>query len=242
MGPTVRAVVEYDGTRYHGFQRLPGKPTIQGTLEAVCARLMGPTRVHGASRTDAGVHAQGQVVSFEASWRKDLDALQRALNALLPPDIAVTDLSWAPHGFHARRDAIARWYRYTILNTATRSPLRARFAHHVTRPLDVDALAGLLDAVVGTHDFGAFASGAVGSTVRTVHHASISGEGSVLFIDLVLSSAFSHLVRRLVGSLIDVGCGTRSKGWFLDVLSSGDRRRASAPAPPQGLCLMEVYY
>jgi len=240
--PLMRGVLEYDGTRYQGFQRLSSHPTVQGTIEEACARIMGPTRIAGAGRTDAGAHAFGQVVSFHAAWNRGPGELRRALNALLPDDIVLHELTLADPGFHARRDAVGRWYRYAILNRETRSPLHQRFAHHVSDPLDVEACDAICARLIGTHDFGAFASQYAGCTMRTVHHAACTRQGSLVEVDIVISSAFSHLVRRLVGTLIAVGRGMLGASGFLEVLASKDRRRAAAPAPARGLCLMQVFY
>jgi len=238
----MRGVLEYDGTLYKGFQRLPAHATIQGTVEAVCSRLMGATRIIGAGRTDAGVHALGQVISFHTAWRRGPQELRRALNALLPRDIVVHELAWADPGFHARRSAAGRWYRYAILNREIRSPVHQRFAHHVAKPLDVDGCDALCAQLVGTHDFGAFASRFTGNTQRTIHHAACVRRGMMVEVDIVISSAFSHLIRRLVGTLIEVGRGLLGAPDFLQILASGDRRRAAPPAPACGLCLMEVFY
>lgn len=215
---------------------------MQGALEAALEKVVGPTPVVGAGRTDAGVHAHGQVISFAASWRRGLEELQRALNALLPPDIAVHDLCWADSGFHARHSAVARWYRYTILNRAQRSPLLGRFAYHVPRSLDLSSCDALCTVVMGTHDFAAFASRHAGRTVRTVHHAACTQHGDVVEIDVVISGAFAHLVRRLVGTLIRVGQGSLTPKTAMAIVASRDRRMAPPIAPAHGLCLMEVFY
>lgn len=238
----LRGVVEYDGTGYRGFQRLPKLPTVQGALEAALARIVGLTPVVGAGRTDAGVHARGQVISFSASWRRDLDELRRALNALLPSSIAVHDLALADPGFHARHCAVARWYRYCILNQPVRSPLQGRFAHHVPQRLDVDRCNALCMPIMGTHDFAAFASGPANRTVRTIHHAACTRHGAIVEFDVVISGAFAHLVRRLVGTVIKVGQGLLSPEGAIEILASLDRRGPPPPAPPHGLCLMEVFY
>lgn len=238
----VRGVVEYDGTNYRGFQRLSRCPSIQGAIEAVCTRLMGPTAVVGAGRTDAGAHAVGQVISFHAPWRRGLPALHRALNALLPDDIAIRELAWAPAGFHARHDAVARWYRYTVRNQPHRSPLWQRYTHHVPQPLDLDSCNAVCSRLVGTHDLGVFASGPVARTVRTIYHLACVRQGLMVEIDVVISGAFSHLIRRLAATVIEVGLGHLDTAAFLDALTSGDRRRVAPPAPARGLCLMEVFY
>lgn len=235
-----KAVLEYEGTRYSGFQRIPGRLTIQGCVEEVLSRLMGPTTVTGAGRTDAGAHARGQVISFPCTWRRSLDQLQRAMNALLPPDIAVRELSLAHPTFHARHHAVARWYRYVVYNHPTRSPLKARFSHHVPWPLDTDACATACHALMGTHDFSSFATSSVRSTVRTMHHAGCIREGDVVEFDFVISSAFSHLIRRLAAALVLVG--SSSPDLMTRLLTRSADAKAPAPLPACGLFLMEVFY
>jgi tRNA pseudouridine38-40 synthase len=238
----MRGVVEYDGTRFKGFQRLPRQATIQGALEAACSRVIGPTQIAGAGRTDAGAHAAGQVISFAGAWGRGLDELQRAVNALLPPDIVVRELAWAAPGFHARWSAVARWYRYTVHDEPLRSPLRARFVHHVPHAVDHERCDALCAHLVGTRDLAAFGSGCPVNTVRTIHHAACTRRGAMIEIDVVLSSGFSHLVRRLAGTLIRAGRGLIDVDAFLDILDARDPRRAAAPSPACGLCLMEVFY
>ena len=170
---SLRATVAYDGTEFSGFQVQDGGRTIQGALEAALAQVtQQTTRVVGAGRTDAGVHARGQVIGFRVEWRHTLADLHRALNAVLPEDVALLDLAPAQPGWHPRFSARRRHYRYTVLNSPLRSPLDRRYAHLVKEPLDLGALQAAADLLVGEHDFASFGQPTQGdSTVRVIHEA-----------------------------------------------------------------------
>ena len=176
----VRAVIAYDGTDYHGFQRQSPdrEPSIQGTLEGALSKIGQPGVVQGAGRTDAGVHASGQVAAFNVDWRHSLNDLQRALNATLPADIAVLELEQAADIFHPRYDAVSRAYRYDIHNARVRNPVRARYALHVPQELDADAMRRALAYTIGDHDFAAFGQPTVGeSTIRSMYRAEVVADG-----------------------------------------------------------------
>ena len=239
-----RATVEYDGTDYHGFQIQVGLPTIQEELERALTRITGQeVRVNGAGRTDAGVHALGQVIAFDVRWRHSPAELQRALNAVLPTAIAVQELAEAAEGFHPRFDAVSRTYRYTVLNQPWRSPLAARFAHHVATPLNVAAMNEAAAVLIGRHDFAAFGQPPQGeNTVRQVWRAGWQREGVWCRFDIEADAFLRGMVRSLVGTMLLVGQGLLSVAEFAAVLASGERGRAAPPAPPCGLCLMEVKY
>jgi len=235
------AVVEYDGTDYAGFQI---QKSIQEEIERALARVtQEEIRIFGAGRTDAGVHARGQVIAFRTAWRHSLRELQRALNAVLPRDIAVRELALAAEDFHPRFSAVSREYRYTIWNAPVRSPLVGRFAYHFPWPLDVAAMNEAASALVGTHDFASFGRPPKGeNTVRTVYRAQCTREGSFVYFDIVANAFLQRMVRSIVGTLLEVGTGKLSPADFREILGAADRRRASPPAPAHGLCLMKVNY
>lgn len=240
----VRAVVAYDGTDYQGFQRQANGPTVQEALETALERVTGePVAVLAAGRTDTGVHAEGQVIAFDTGWRHPLDALLRALNAALPPDVAVRQVAAARPDFHPRYDARSRHYRYTVWNEAVRSPLARRTSLHVPRPLDVAAMQAAARQVVGEHDFAAFGQPPQGEgTVRQVLRAAWSGEPPWLFFDIEANAFLYRMVRSLVGTMLQVGLGLMTVEDFARILASGERAQAGPTAPPHGLCLVEVQY
>lgn len=240
-----KATIEYDGTDFLGFQVQSRGRTVQGEIESVLARLNRgePVRVRGAGRTDSGVHATGQVIDFSLGWRHGDDVLLRALNAILPPDIAVRTLEPAPPGFHARFSATSRAYRYTIWNAPQRSPLARRIALHVAEPLDEVAMAAALNAIVGEQDFASFGQATQGeSTVRRLERAEASRDGWWLFVDLEASGFLYRMVRSIVGSLLPVGRGEASPEWLRGVLLARDRSAAGPTVAPVGLCLTDVRY
>lgn len=237
--------LEYDGTAYHGWQVQPGLDTIQGRLEAALARLAGsPVQVMGAGRTDAGVHALGQVASCSIDVRLEERVVQRALNANLPADIVVRDVAWVPGEFDARRSARAKTYRYTLLPRAERSALEGRYSLHVPYAVDVEAMAEAAQCLVGTHDFSAFRAGtcAAATPVRTVSRAGWRTEGDLCRFEIVGNAFLQHMVRIIVGTLLDVGRGRRRPGDVPEILAARDRRQAGKTAPPHGLCLVRVEY
>ena len=247
---TIKLTLAYDGTAYVGWQRQATGVSVQGLLESALAPFEGgPVPVVGAGRTDAGVHALGQVASFALRHAIGPDALVRALNARLPADVRALGGEEAPPGFHARRDAVHKTYRYRLLNAPVADPLEARFAWHVPEPLDVAALIDALRRVEGTHDFAAFqASGSSARTsVRRVLRATASlapaaGGGEVVTMELTADGFLRHMVRNIVGTVVEVGRGGRAPVSVEAVLAGRDRSAAGATAPPQGLCLVTVTY
>lgn len=244
----VRALAEYDGTQYYGFQVQDGRPTVQGTLEAVLARVTGEAvRIRYAGRTDTGVHALGQVIAFHTSWRHPLADLERAMNALLPDDIAVRQLEPVQDPrFHPRYSARSRLYRYSVWTAPWRSPLACRFAHHEPRPLDVDAMNRCAQILVGEHDFASFGQPTQGeSTVRAVYRARWyrpEPAGQLLCFEIEANAFLRRMVRTIVGTLLEVGKGFRTESDVASLLALPDRRRAAPPAPACGLCLVAVEY
>lgn len=241
----LKLVLEYEGTAYHGWQVQPGLLTIQGVLQDTLARLAGgPVQVGGAGRTDAGVHACGQIASFSAELRLEPTALRRALNACLPRDIVVRGVEEVPEDFDARRSARAKTYRYTILRRDYPSACLGRRSLYVPCPLDVEAMAEGARVFLGTHDFSAFRAGtcAARTPVRTVLEASWRQAGDLWHFEITGNAFLQHMVRIIVGTLLEVGRGRRTPANVAAALESKDRRCAGKTAPPHGLCLLEVQY
>ncbi|HET8628286.1 MAG TPA: tRNA pseudouridine(38-40) synthase TruA [Thermomicrobiales bacterium] len=249
----------YDGTEFYGAQVQPGRRTVGGELERALAHLAGgAVRVTFAGRTDRGVHADGQVAHCTLATRLDDAALRRALNGMLPADLAVLEARTAPDDFHARYDARWREYRYRVWCGTVRVPALARTTWHVARPLDREALDEAAGALLGKHDFAAFAGQGLGvpgriqrrGTVREVYGARWfaaapdlpAPPGEVLELRLRASGFLPQMVRTIVAALVEVGAGRREPGWIAALLAGRDRRAAPAPAPPQGLTLWDVGY
>jgi len=236
------ARVEYDGTDFAGFQVNPGRRTVQGELEAALARLdpSGPGPIDAAGRTDAGVHASGQVIAFTYRGRSSASELGRALDALLPADVSIGDLHRVPDGFDPRYAARYREYRYTVWN-GPRSPLRERHALGVRIPLDTVAMAEAGTAFIGRHDFAAFGAAKPGrSSVRTVHAVRVTRKGKVVTIDVAADAFLRGMVRRMVALLIEVGLGRMDATGVAAALGAGRPALDGASAPPHGLCLRRV--
>jgi tRNA pseudouridine38-40 synthase len=241
----LKLVLEYDGTAYHGWQVQPGLDTVQGRLEAALSRLAGsPVQVMGAGRTDAGVHALGQVASCSADIRLDDRSLRRALNAILPMDIVVAEVAAAPDEFDARRSARSKTYRYTLLRRAYPSALEGRYCLYVPYAVDLAAMDDAAQCLVGTHDFSAFRAGTCAATtpVRTLRRAAWRAEGDLWRFEVEGNAFLQHMVRIIVGTLLEVGRGKRRPADMPAILASRDRRRAGKTAPPHGLCLVAVAY
>ncbi|HEV2007009.1 MAG TPA: tRNA pseudouridine(38-40) synthase TruA [Candidatus Limnocylindrales bacterium] len=236
-----RATVEYDGTEFAGFQaQRPGVRTVQGELEAALARLNGGARqpVDGAGRTDAGVHATGQVIAFTDSGRLSAEALTEALNGTLPPDVAVRDIRRVPAGFHPRYAARYREYRYTIWN-GPRSPLLERTSFRVRNPLDTNAMARAAAAFEGRHDFTAF-GGVDPQPIRTVHRIRVRRDGNLITIDVRADAFLRGMVRRMVAALIAVGTGKIDEDGVAAALLERAPAFRGAAAPARGLSLRRV--
>jgi tRNA pseudouridine38-40 synthase len=219
-------------------------PTIQGELELALAQAtQRKVRVIASGRTDAGVHALGQVIAFAVPWRHPLEELQRALNALLPEDIVVRELSLAEANWHPRFSARSREYLYRVLNQPLRSPLLARYTCHVNVPLAVEAMGEASQRLIGVHDFAAFGHAPQGdNTVREVYRATWQAQDAELHFEIEANAFLTGMVRSLVGTLLLVGSGRLGVEDFVEILRSRDRSRAGSPAPPQGLYLVRVNY
>ncbi|MCP4164614.1 MAG: tRNA pseudouridine(38-40) synthase TruA [Chloroflexi bacterium] len=242
--PLYRAIVEYDGSDLLGFQIQAEGRTVQGELERVLLRLcQDPVRVIGAGRTDSGVHARGQVIAFSAAWKHSLQDLHRALNALLPADIAVQSLELAPPGFRPRFSATKRWYRYQVGLWPHRSPIRSRYAWELGPGLDVQSMNAAAAHLAGEHDFASFGQPTQGIvTVRTVFSVLWHQQDLYLYFDIIANAFLRRMVRNVVGTLVEVGRGHRSPDDVFSLLERRDLSLSAPPAPPQGLFLMAVTY
>jgi len=245
--PIFKLIIEYDGAGFSGWQTQPGRRTAQGALEDALAVLVRrPVRIQGASRTDAGVHAVGQVASFAFDGELDPARLAKSLSALCRPDLAVLAAKQAPDGFNARFDTTGKRYRYRVLNRPAPSPLCGRIAWHVTGALALDPMADAAARLIGSHDFGGFRAADCGreNTTRTLTAVRIGPGPMAGSIELAVEGDgfLKNMVRILAGTLVDVGLGRLPAGVVDEVLASGDRRRAGRTAPAHGLTLEAVFY
>lgn len=246
----LKLTLAYDGTAYAGWQVQPGQPTIQTALEEALQKITGESiRAVASGRTDAGVHAIGQVVSLSTDSQIPAGELQRALNGNTPLDIVVLDVAEAPDGFHAIRDAVSKRYRYVIQDGPLRDVFARNYAWHVVpRPLDLAAMRTAARQLVGTHDFASFeASGSERATsVRTVSDLDLERCEANGFDRIVLEiqadGFLYNMVRNIVGTLVEVGRGAQPPEWVGQVLAAKDRKLAGPTAPPQGLFLLHVEY
>ena len=240
-----KLTVEYDGTDYHGWQIQPNGRTVQQTLEDAVARFSGETvRVAAAGRTDAGVHASGQVVSFTLQAPRPPEVVQRALNALTPRDISITAVEEVPADFDPRRAARSRLYVYRIWNARWPSPFWRRYAWHVPRPLDVEAMRAAAATLIGEHDFSAFQAADCDSDnpVRRILRSACDQQGPLLSYTVEATAFLRHMVRTIIGTLVEVGHGDRPADDVARLLAARDRNQAGATAPACGLCLVMVQY
>ncbi len=241
-----RATVEYDGTEFEGFQRqAPGHRTVQGELEGALGRIgWRGASLLAAGRTDSGVHARGQVIAFDHDWRHTPDALVRALNAQLPPDVSVRGAGEAAADFHPRYGAKARAYVYTVYQGPQRAALRDRYAWHVSEVLDATALAAASANLLGRHDFATFGTDPDEgtNTVRTVQRAEWVVANETWRFYIRADAFLFRMVRSVVGALIRVGSGVMTTDRFAALLAARDRSQCPPVAPARGLCLDEVLY
>ena len=250
----LRLTLAYDGTPFVGFQRQAAGASIQGLLEDALASLEGgPVTVHGAGRTDAGVHALGQVASVAVTFAYDTGIIRRALNVNLPTTLRVLDVEDAPEGFHARFNAGPKTYRYQIANTPVVSPFLAPFVWHVPDRLEVEPMAAAAAALAGEHDFAAFQSAgtSVTTTVRTITVSTLTrrtaAPGGEALQDLVVyevrgSGFLRHMVRAIAGTLVEIGRGHRTPASMRQLLAGATRHAAGPTAPASGLFLVRVDY
>ena len=235
----------YDGTRYRGWQRLPQDAlTVQGKLEAVLSSIFGePVEVHGSGRTDAGVHARGQVASFRAAERPT-ELLLRELRRYLPEDIGALSLQSAQPRFHARLSALEKTYVYRVWNSEMPDVFGRRWRVQLPGRLDLEAMRAGAGALLGTHDFRAFCANRQlkKSSVRTLHRCEVVREGEELRFVLTADGFLYHMARIIVGTLLEIGLGKRHTETLPELLARGIRAEAGETAPAKGLCLMEVRY
>lgn len=255
MVRNIRLTIAYDGTDFHGWQRQPKEPTIQSCLEAALQKIVGqPLNVIGSGRTDAGVHALNQVANFKTSSPIPCPNLVQAANDLLPPTVRVKEAHEAPEGFHARYAVRSKTYRYRILQSPVCSPFIARFVYHYPYPLDRARMAEAARLIEGRHDFASFAGSdrasedgrpeSSPSTMRDIFASCIlwRARTSIIAYEACGSGFLHHMVRNIVGTLIEVGRGTLESGDMLRILEARDRTLAGPTAPAQGLCLVRVEY
>ena len=240
-----KAIIEYDGTDFAGYQWQHETRTIQGVVEdAIRLRTGQNIRVAGAGRTDAGVHALGQVVSFRAETRIPLDRMAYALNSALPPDLTVRSVEEADEAFHARFSASSRIYLYLILNRRMPSALWRRYSAFLRHPLEADAMRNAAQRMVGEHDFAGFANELKPGepTTRDVMRCEVARRGDFMLIRMEANAFLRGMVRNTVGTLIEIGAGKRPPEDINAILASRDRRTAGPSAPAQGLCLLRARY
>ncbi|HXT98224.1 MAG TPA: tRNA pseudouridine(38-40) synthase TruA [Polyangia bacterium] len=245
MARRYKVVVEYDGTDFAGWQRQPGQRTVQGVLEEAIREMTGESVfVRAAGRTDAGVHADGQVATFDLELNIPPHGFLRGLNSILPADVALVDVALAAPDFDARFSARGKVYRYTVWAHFVRSPLHARRTWHVRQPLDLEAIRAAAAGLVGEHDFRAFRASDCErrTTRRIVRRIEVDRQGARLTIEVEATAFLKNMVRILVGTLIDVGRGRLTPEAVSRMLETGDRAAGGMTAPPQGLTLLRVIY
>ena len=240
--PIYRLDLAYEGSGFHGYARQPDVPTVQERLEHALFAHTGEVDTHVAGRTDRGVHAAGQVVSFALDEELDVRRVQRSLNRRLAPSISVLGLTVAADGFHARFSAKGRRYRYAILNRDAPDPFLATTTWHLTYVLDVEAMHAAAQVLVGEHDFAAFCKRTGASTTRRLMHASWEREGDLVALDIAATAFCHQMVRSIVAASVDLGRGAISPGAIGEILRSRNRDQGRGAAPPHGLTLVAVEY
>lgn len=242
----IKLILEYDGARYFGFQRQPRQVTIQEVLEKALSRLLNRvTKIQSASgRTDTGVHALCQVVNFKTAHAMDLKKMQRGLNGLLPRDVAVRQIEEVPREFHSRYSARSKVYEYRIWNDPVRSPLKGKQSWHVPYALNLRRIRQGMRTLSGKHDFRSFcaAHSAVKDTVRTIRFFSLERMGSLLVFHIEADGFLYHMVRNLVGTLVDLGRDRWTLEGLKQALRACDRKLTGPTAPAEGLTLIRVTY
>jgi tRNA pseudouridine38-40 synthase len=241
----IKLVVQYDGTAYHGWAAQPGQATVQGTIEDAIEKLTAcRVEVSGSSRTDAGVHALGQVAAFAIDCPVPTENFARALNSRLPEDIAILDAIEVSAEFDPARDAVRKMYRYSIYTGPVRPALQIRYCWHVERKLNAEAMASAGGRLVGKKDFKSFASAADTreSSVRTVYRCDVRADGDWVYIETEADGFLYNMVRNIVGTLVEIGRGRWPAEKIDEILEARDRRSAGQMAPPQGLCLVRIEY
>jgi tRNA pseudouridine38-40 synthase len=241
----IKLTLCYDGTDFHGWQRQPGFRTVQQALEEALEQLTGArTSTTASGRTDAGVHALGQVVHFLTASRHPTETFVRALNALMPRDVRVRDAREMPQAFHATLDAKSKRYRYVIDNGRIACPFRLRYSWHVPQPLDESRMRRAAEPLRGRHDFRSFETDWPNrtSSVRTIRDLTVDRSGAIVTIEVEADGFLYNMVRSITGTLMLVGAGKRPEAWVAQVLAAESRVEAGPTAPPQGLFLLSVNY
>jgi tRNA pseudouridine38-40 synthase len=241
----IKVVLEYDGSDFAGWQQQAHGRTVEAELKRALREICGADqKVYAAGRTDAGAHAEGQVVNFQTDGRISPRRMVAALNARLPADVAVISAEAVPEDFHARHSARWRRYRYRYLDRSSRPTLDRGRCWHVRSRLDADAMAVAAKALIGTHDWTSFCSASepAGARVREMRSAKVGRRGDFVELELMAEGFLRGLVRSIAGTLAEVGLGRRPPEWVGEVLSARDRRKAARTAPARGLTLMEVIY
>ena len=240
-----KLVLSYDGTDFNGWQFQPGRRTVQGLLEETIVSVTGSqSHANASGRTDAGVHAAAQVVSFHSDTRLTPDAIKKALYANLPADVAVSHAEEMPPTFHAIRDAVRKMYRYVIRDNPVHDPFLVRFHYHSRQRMDEAAMDRAARVLVGCHDFRSFETDWPRrvSSVRTITHLTVSRAGDLIWIDVEADGFLYNMVRAIAGTLMNVGRGYWPENKVAEALAALDRREAGPNAAAQGLFLMRVSY
>ncbi len=242
---TILITLAYDGGQYHGWQRQTHSKSVQEVVERALSKVYRQNiHVEASGRTDAGVHAYGQTATFEVESTFPIENLKLVVNRILPLDIFITQAMQVPEGFHARYHAVGKTYEYHMIMSETRDPFKQRFAHQVTKALNIDMIREAIPHFLGTHDFRTFmASGSqIQDTVRTVYAFELAVEGDELKFKITGDGFLYNMVRIIIGTLIHVGQGKINPSDITDIINSGDRNKAKYTAPACGLYLSRVYY
>ena len=243
--PNIKLTIEYDGGSYHGWQRQPDSATVQETIEKALAKvLQEKVNLIGASRTDAGVHARGQVANLKTESKIPLRNLKAALNSLLPEDIVIKSCLRVGDDFHARYGAKSKFYRYTILNRPLSSPFVRKYVYFFPHPLDTQAMKKAAKHLVGRHDFSSFrGTGTMRKNcIRTIKKLRVTSRNNFIYIDMEADGFLYNMARTVAGTLLEVGRRKISPQDIKKILQAKDRRRAGSTLPPHGLCLVKVKY
>lgn len=245
MKKNICLTVAYDGTDFHGFQRQTNASSIQRCIEdALSAIFRSPITIYGAARTDAGVHARGQVVNFYGEGSIPTEKIPYAMKGYLPLEIAVLSAKEMPERFSVRHDNKGKHYCYSIVNSRIHDPFQLRYAWFIRKPLDLEAMRQGADILLGTHDFSAFEGQNTTpmNPVKTMYAITLEKQGPMIRIHVVGDGFLYHMVRNIAGGLVDLGLHRFSAEDFKRILDSKDRKQLGATAPAQGLCLEEVFY
>jgi tRNA pseudouridine38-40 synthase len=241
-----KCIISYDGSGFSGYQVQPNKRTVQSQIESVLAKIHkgSVVKIAASGRTDAGVHAKGQVIHFDSALSLPEDKWELALNSMLPEDISVLSVEKADSAFHVRFDASGKEYRYFLYQSPKRDPFQRNYAYHYPYPLNLAVMRKACTFLLGTHDFSSFCSARteVEDKVRTIETIEISQDGDRINFRFIGNGFLYNMVRILVGTLIEVGSGKRQPEEIVGILEKRDRRYAGKTAPGQGLYLWKVFY